>query len=362
MSVLLFIVILLVLIVGHELGHFGVAKWFKMKVLEFGVGFPPKLWGKKIGETEYTINALPFGGFVRIFGEDESEKFEERAFARHSKPKQAAVLFAGPLMNVVIGFIAFWIALTVGVPTAIHTDAVAAGVTNVRVMVATVLPNSPAALVGIAVGDTVVSIVKDGVILPITKPEDIAAALRDRSTPVTVNIERAESHVALTFTPRQGIVTEFPERYGAGVATVLVGTKALGPVAAFFEAFVQTGYGLVAVVKGFAHLIGSVFTFSASLQDVSGPIGIAGLVGDASAIGVGQVLLLTAILSLNLAVLNLLPFPALDGGRLMMLLIESIRGRVIKTSTTQLVNMAGFFALILLMLVVTWNDIAKLFN
>src|SRR3989344_3379654 len=116
MSVIIFILILLVLIVGHELGHFSLAKLVGMRVDEFGVGFPPKLWAKKLGETLYSINLIPFGGFVRIFGEDESEQREPRAFARAPKPAQAAVLAAGPLMNVVLGFLAFMLAYIVGVP------------------------------------------------------------------------------------------------------------------------------------------------------------------------------------------------------------------------------------------------------
>ena len=119
-------------------------------------------------------------------------------------------------------------------------------------------------------------------------------------------------------------------------------------------------FGLRDVVVGLATLIASAFTLSASLSDISGPVGIAGLVGDASTLGAGQVLLLAAIISLNLAVINLLPFPALDGGRLAMLLIEAVRGRAIRQVTTQIVNVVGFGVLIILMLVVTWNDIAKL--
>jgi len=360
MTVVLFVLILLALIVGHEAGHFVIAKWVGMKVLEFGVGFPPKLWGTKIGDTEYTVNLVPFGGFVRIFGEDESEKFEEHAFARHHKGAQAAVLVAGPCANVLLAFLAFWVAFMVGVPAAIQEGADAATLRDARVVIADTLPSAPAAIAGIVAGDVVVSIAHDSVVLPVTRPEDIANVLRDYHGPLSVTYTHRNERKTALVTPVTGIIPDFPDRYGIGIASVLVGTKVLDPLAALVSGFTATWQGLGSIAVGLVTLVGSALTFSASLSDISGPVGIASLVGDAASFGAGQVLLLTAVISLNLAILNLLPFPALDGGRIAMLIVETLRGKEIKTSTTQLVNTAGFALLILIMLVVTYHDIAKL--
>lgn len=360
MSVILFLIILLVLIIGHELGHFLVAKRVGMKVLEFGVGFPPKLWGKKFGETEYTVNAVPFGGFVRIFGENEEEMGQEQAFNRHSKRSQAAVLFAGPFANIVLAFLAFWIAFAVGVPAVITDSTDAANLQGARVVIASVLPGSPAEEAGIARGAEVVAIRVGEVTTPVEKPEDIAAVVSVSQGAISIVLQEGTEQREVAVTPQAGLITEEPERLGVGVASVLVGTKVLSPLAALSEAFTQTVTGLWAVAVGLATLIGNALTFSASLADVSGPVGIASLVGEAATFGAGQVLILAAIISLNLAVLNLLPFPALDGGRLAMLGYEAVRGIAIRQKTVAVINTVGFVLLIALMLVVTYNDIVKL--
>jgi regulator of sigma E protease len=358
MSVILFIVILLVLVVGHEFGHFSVAKWVGMKVHEFGVGFPPKLWSKTIGETEYSVNALPFGGFVKIHGEDDPELTEDQAFAMHSKLAQAGVLFAGPGMNIVLGFMAFWIAFSIGVPAAV--DETHGTLKNARVVVSELLPGSPIAKSGIKVGDTLLTLTQDNVTKTIQDPKDISAALATNHNRLAITAKRGDAVTVYILEPVAGIIKAEPDRYAIGLGSLLVGTTDYGIGGAFVKALGATWNGLVGIVVGMATLIASAFTLSGSLADLSGPVGIAGLVGDAAVFGVGQVLALAAVISLNLAVLNLLPFPALDGGRLAMLAYEVVRGKRIRQQTAAIINTVGFVALILLMLVVTWHDIAKL--
>lgn len=358
MSVVLFIVILLVLIVGHELGHFVLAKLAGMRVPEFGVGFPPKLWGVKWGETEYTVNALPFGGFVKIVGEDSEDQSDPNAFGKKSKWAQAATLVAGPFANIVLGFLAFWVAFSIGVPS-VMTDS-SGVVEDPRVVIADVLPESPAALAGLKPGDQVVAVGHGDEVVTVTKSEDIPAAIGTTTAPLLMIIERDSVQDVLQITPITGLIENDPGRLGIGIASVAVGTKTLTVWAAFVEALKQTGTGLVAVAVGLFTLIGNALTFSASLADVSGPVGIASLVRDATVFGAGQVLVLAAVISLNLAVLNLLPFPALDGGRLAMLGYEVVRGKRIRQATTQIINAVGFLVLITLMLVVTFNDIVRL--
>ena len=362
MSVILFVIILVALIVGHEFGHFSVAKWVRMKVLEFGLGFPPKLWGKKIGDTEYSVNAIPFGGFVKIYGEDATEVTTNEAFGKHPKAAQAAVLFAGPFMNVVLGFIAFFIAYSVGVPAVVDGSHPDARITNPRVVITELLPGSPAAKAGLKVGDQVLSLAHGSLVSPVVDSEDVLNSIKNDHSPLTITIKRGGAEQALSMTPVTGIITEFPDRYAVGIASMKLGTMSLSVPSAFVEAATQTWQGLYGVAAGLVTMVAGLFTLSGSLADVSGPVGIAQLVGDASIFGLGQVLVLTAIISLNLAVLNLLPFPALDGGRLAMLLYESVRGKAIHQNTAAIVNTVGFAILVILMLVVTYHDIAKLFG
>lgn len=359
MYVLLFIVILLVLIVGHEFGHLLMAKRAGMKVPEFGIGFPPKLWGTKIGDTEYTVNALPFGGFVRIVGEDAEDSADPDSFVHKAKGAQALTLFAGPFANVVLGFAAFWVAFMFGMPSAVTAEE-AAALSDARVIVSEVLPGSPADDAGLLVGDTLVTLAQADITVPVQSPEDVTSTIAASPEPLTVTVRRGEEVKTVTVTPAAGVIPDEPGRYAVGIGSVLVGNVVLNPFSALLQAGVATYNSLISIVAGLAGLVASAFTGAGSLESLTGPVGIAGMVGDAATLGVGQVLALAAIISLNLAVLNLLPFPALDGGRLLFLAIETLRGKSISSRTAGAVNTAGFAILILLMLVVTWNDIARL--
>lgn len=358
MGVLIFFVMLVVLIVGHEFGHLLAAKRVGMEVPEFGVGFPPKLWSITLGTTEYSINALPFGGFVRIIGEN-GDAEHPNAFTQKSKLAQFFVLAAGPGMNIVLALFAFWIAFLIGVPTTIDVaDRDTAH--NPRVVVSQLLPDAPAAQAGVMVGDTLTRITHGAEVVEIHSPTDLSDQIAKHSEPLTLTVVRAGVETNLELTPVVGIIKDEPTKSAVGIGSVLIADSAYGFFGSLIEALKATWFGLVGVVMGFATLIASLFTFSASLENLSGPVGIASLAGDAALFGIGQVLSFAAIISLNLAVLNLLPFPALDGGRIALVGIEAIRGKAVKTSTSQMVNTVGFVLLILLMLVVTWHDIARL--
>lgn len=362
MSILIFIVMLVVLIVGHEFGHLIAAKLSGMKVPEFGIGFPPKLWGKKIGDTEYTINAMPFGGFVKIVGEDASEASDDpKAFSNRPKILQALTLFAGPFSNVILGFFFFALAFMFGIPTALDSSEYAGRLTNERIVIAEVMPGSPADSAGIRSGDKVLSILTNGVETPIEKPEAIAGLIAEAQGSVVMSVERQGERVTLTATPIKGLIDEEPERQALGIASVLVGTLQLPFFEAFTKAFTETVEKTQMIVAGMANLIGSAVTLSADVKNIAGPVGIASLAGDAANFGFGSILSFAALISLNLAVLNLLPFPALDGGRLAFLAVETVIRRPIPVQIANTANTVGFVILILLMLAVTANDIFKLF-
>lgn len=358
MGILIFVLMLVVLIVGHEFGHLLAAKRAGMEVPEFGIGFPPKLWSFVRGTTEYSLNALPFGGFVRIVGEN-GDADHPNAFTQKAKWAQAGVLFAGPGMNIVLGFFAFWVAFMVGFPTAVEEHD-SAQLTNARVIVSEIVDGSPADLAGLMVGDTALSITALGVTTPVERPTDISDALKSGPQEVVLTAERGGEEHSYTLIPARGVIPEEPERLALGVGSLVVADASYGVFESLWRALVATVNGLVAIVTGIAELIGGVFTQSASLEHISGPVGIASVVSDATRVGWGQVLGFAGIISLNLAILNLLPFPALDGGRLLFLGIEALRGKALPQNVSSTVNTIGFALLILLMLVVTWHDVVKL--
>ena len=353
MTVLIFILVLLVLIIGHEFGHFITAKLLKMKVLEFGVGFPPKIFGKKFSEdgTEYTVNWLPFGGFVRIFGEDAREATDPVAFPNRPVLHQALTLFAGPFANLVLAVALSTAALMIGTLTIFDPSDVPSAVHDAHVIVAAVVPGSPAEEAGIAPGDTILSA---------ENPEAFAESVAASDGPVTVTLSHNNETQMVTMTPVAGLVADEPNRKVIGVSTALVGTMSYPIHTALWRAVVDTAHDFVFILVSIMTLIGSAFTLSADVSQIAGPVGIATLTGDAARLGFGSLLSFAALLSTNLAIINLLPFPALDGGRLLFLGIETLFRRKIPLKTAQVVNTAGFAILILLMLAVTAQDVWRL--
>lgn len=362
MGVIAFIVILVVLIVVHEFGHFAVAKWAGMRVEEFGLGYPPRAAtiGKR-GETEYTLNWLPFGGFVRIYGEDDNAAEGPRAFSARPRVLQGLVLVAGVTMNLLLAYVLLTGLLVAGTPRALSPAEVGRA-KDLALGVSAVLPGSPAAAAGIVPGDLIVSATDatgswTAVGAPAGFPDFVEAA---GDTPITLAVKHIESQESLTITPAAGLIQDDPSRYALGVE---VGTVGVVPVP-FFSAVIQGAeltWATTALTAGALwHFFASLFTGHADLSQVAGPVGIAGVVGSASRQGFGDLLSITALISINLAIINLLPIPALDGGRLLFVIIEGIIRRSLPSSFARTVNAVSFSLLILLMLVVTAHDIYKI--
>ncbi len=358
MSILIFVVILVVLIVGHEFGHFIAAKFARMPVIEFGVGFPPRLWGKKIGETLYSLNALPFGGFVRIYGEDDAkDEGDPTRFSNRSRLSQAIVVAAGPMANLVLAYAFIAVALMFGVPQIVDEEHT---LSDARVIVTSVLPESPAERAGFKAGDVVTSVLNEGTLVPIEATEDLMEVFANASSLLTVNLTRGEEMMSVDVVPEAGIVKDDVERKAIGIASARIGTVQYSFFDAVVKAVPDTLAQVEAVFLGLISLIGGAFTLSADIENIAGPVGIAGLVGEASLYGVGSLLMLSAVISVNLAVINLLPFPALDGGRLAMLGVEAVSRRRIPASVSHAINYVGFMLLIALMVAVTVQDISRL--
>src|SRR3989344_6302169 len=342
MNILIFIIILLVLVLVHEFGHFFVAKKFGIRVDEFGFGFPPKLWGKKFGETEYTINLLPLGGFVKIFGETpepeqalygagpDDQDFS-RAFFMKPKWQQAVVLVAGVFMNFLLAWFLFSFGFMSGLPTSV-AQSQSAGYTleNVNLVIVSVMADSPAEKAGLLPGDKIEYISLTPYISDIVNhpsPEELKNFIQTQALkvsekrPLKIAYVREEDQVhpsvaAIDYLDKSNPVI--------GIAMDEIGTAKLGIFRASGEGLKYTLLLTKATFLGAYNIIKDGLSGNGSMESITGPVGLVGVVGDAYQFGFAYLLSFAALISVNLAIINLLPFPALDGGRLLFLLIEKI--------------------------------------
>jgi len=362
-STLIFLAILVVLVVVHEFGHFIVAKAFGIRVDEFAFGFPPKLFGKKIGETEYQINLLPIGGYVKIYGEDPNAVTEgpdrSRSFAHKPRYVQAAVLLAGVTMNLICAWVLLFAAYTLGA----EMSQQAAGdilLQNERTMVVQVVENSPAALAGIKIRDSIMSLSAGKESIEPVTSIDVSSFVKkhaDDSIVVTYKSSIENSIRIATITP---IVMQGNDAKRIGLGVDRVGVAKLSFVDAVKQTSVTTYTITRDTVGAFVTLITGIFSGASGTENLAGPIGIVSIVDRIKEAGVPALLVFSALISINLAVLNLIPFPALDGGRLLFVAIEAVIRRPLPIAFQGWANTIGFGLLLLLMLVVTWGDIARL--
>lgn len=368
MSILLFFIVLAILVLTHEFGHFIVAKLSGIRVDEFGFGFPPKLFGYKKGETEYTLNLIPFGGFVRIFGEEENEEFvhaDEKTKERslYGKPRyiQAAVMAAGVTFNVLLAWFLISTSLFMGTPVAVSSLSDGLTASNINLTLTEILPNTPAEEAGLRVGDAIIYLNRNGVILT-GKDLGVDSAIKfiaeSAGSKLLVGYKRDGGEIAVaSVVPVSGIVDG---RAATGVSFDMVGTLKLSFLRSFMEGADLTIRLAYEMVVGLIDFFFGFFTGVSSLKNVAGPVGLAGIVGDASKLGLSHLMNIMALISINLAVLNIAPFPALDGGRLAVLLFEGATKRTLNPRITGTINTIGFLALISLMFVITYSDIVKI--
>lgn len=375
-TILIFIIILGILVFVHEFGHFIVAKKSGMVVHEFGFGFPPRLvgikkidgkwkvvWGhhKSISDSElnhgdentlYSINSIPLGGFVRIMGENNEHEANPKSFINKGFWPRFLTLVAGVTMNFILAAIIFTVGFGVGLPAAFETASEIpkyATMENAKTAILEVIKDQPADKAGIKAGDFIVSL----------DSKKFATAEEYR------NYIRANSGKEFSFEiDRGGQIMNFKlasvsnpgEGQGpTGIALAMLGKLKypwyLAPYEGLKMAVLQTG----AIFSGIYQLV----TSGLGLGALGGPVKIAKLTGQVANMGFVYLMQFTAFLSLNLAVLNIMPFPALDGGRVLFLVIEKIRGKKNNQKVEQFFNAAGFALLILLMIVVTIKDVVK---
>lgn len=358
MTILLVIVILVLLIVVHELGHFLVAKFFRVRVEEFGIGYPPRaLMLGKVGDTEYTLNWLPLGGFVRLFGEEDDSR-QARSFSASSHGVQAAILIAGVIMNVFAGWLLYAGAFSAGLARTVSESEVPE---DARLVITRVVSGSPGHTAGLKPGDIVTGVSDEDGRDAERTPQGITAFVSERGGEnIFISYVRGKEQGVVVIRPAHAVVPEEEGRPAIGLGLALVTDEPLPLSEALREAYVRTITSLKVVFFGVSTLIAGVFTGEASLQDIVGPVGLVEVVGDASKHGLGTTLAIAAFISINLAVVNMIPIPALDGGRLFLLGIEVLTRRRVHHLVVQFLNFSGIVAIGFLMLVVTYNDITRL--
>lgn len=361
MSIILFLIILGALIFVHELGHFLVAKATKMRVDEFAIGFPPRLFSKTWKGTRYALNLLPLGGYVKIFGENPDEqgakdKDAKGSFARSSLVSQALVLVAGVTFNVLFAWILISISFMSGFLAPRSFEGAGTFDDTNIIITGFSATDTPAEEGGLMIGDAIMelSVGEDTIAKPLTEQDIIAFVARNQDEALSVTVERKEELHTLSITPE---TIAGSERKAIGIMLERVGVVNLPFFTALYQGAITTGILIQETVLGLWTLI----TGGAELNQVSGPVGIVGMVGDAAQFGLAYLLTFTALISINLAVINLLPIPALDGGRLVFVLIEGITRKTIPAKIYGTVNAVGLIALLTLMAVVTIFDIIKLF-
>ncbi len=345
-----FIIVLGVLIFCHELGHFILAKLFNVKVLKFSLGFGPKMIGKKIGETEYVISAFPLGGYVKMFGENDDEEIivEEthRSFSGQHVLNRIAIAAAGPIFNFLLAFLLFCVIYFM------------AGYPALDAEVGQVRSNSPAFKAGILKGDIIEYI--NG--KKIEKWHDIKKFVeKNPETGLNMVIIRGDKRISTIVFPEEEIVKNI---FGEEIKSALIGIVNSGNIKKLkltpLQAIKEAGKKTWEVTSLTVLVIVKLFQGVVPLKTVGGPIMIGQLAGDIARENLGYLFPFMAVISINLAILNLLPVPVLDGGMILFCLIEIVIRKPISIKKREMAQKIGFFLLILLMVIVFYNDLLRI--
>ncbi|OIO16721.1 RIP metalloprotease RseP [Candidatus Kuenenbacteria bacterium CG11_big_fil_rev_8_21_14_0_20_37_9] len=371
-TVIIFIIILGVLIVAHELGHFTTARIFKVKAEEFGFGYPPRIFGfvrkndtgqwEKVGrkddttgykKTVWSLNWLPFGGFVKIKGEDGQGKNETDSFGCKPIWQRFIILFAGVFMNFILCFVLLSIGFMAGIPTMVD-DTLDPGLNarEEKIQIISVSEYSPASEIGLRLGDVILKI-DDEEIKSIRQVQEIIS--KSEGKEIRIVFFGANGEETKSLLPR--VIRNDFGKYEIGVGLVKTAIVSYPWYSAIYKGAEQTLGLTIAISKAFCNIISDLFMGKGAQVDVAGPVGIAVLTGQVIQLGWLYVLQFTALLSVNLAIINILPIPGLDGGRIIFLIIEKIKGAPIKQKIEGAVNQIGFFFILCIMVLVIFKDL-----
>lgn len=350
MSFILFLFILGVLIVVHEFGHFMAARKVGVRVEKFSLGFGPQLFKKTRGDTEYSLSVLPFGGYVKLAG-DNLEEYQGKSDEYFSKPpgKRFWIIFGGPLLNYIMGILCFWFIFWAGYPT-------------LTTKVGGLLDGFGAAKAGIKVGDTIVAV--EG--KPVSSWEELQLQIQQKKNQDTVSVTVNRDSLELNLTvgiQEKSLNDQLGQKRRVGLLGITpfdeIITVRHGFINSLGLAFAKAGTLTVMTLKS----IGLMVTGKLSMRDsVTGPLGIFFITSQAATLGVIAVIHLVAILSISLGIFNLLPLPVLDGGHILFLFIERIRGKTMSVKTERIITRIGSSFIISLALFVTYVDVVRLFG
>ncbi len=350
-NIFAFVIVLGVLIFFHELGHFLVARFFGVGVEKFSLGFGPRLFGKKVGLTDYRISAIPLGGYVKMVGEEPDAEIAPAdiplSFTHKNVYKRILIVAAGPLFNLLLSVIIFYVIFQLS------------GLYILKPSVGQVQAQSPAFEGGLEKGDRIVAIDNQ----PVESWDDMSTIIKESGgKTLSLTVQRDGSEFVTRVTPNatttRNIFGEDQERYVIGiVASGDFFTQDLNPFEAMGESILQTYRVTRLTVLSIVKLIQGTL----STKTLGGPIMIAEMAGRQAKEGISSLVFFIALLSINLAILNFLPIPVLDGGHLLFFFIEAMIGRPVNTRMREIAQQVGIFILILLMVYVFYNDITRIF-
>ena len=357
-TIIIFLLVLSVLVLAHEWGHYITAKKLGMKVEEFGLGFPPRAftWKGKDGMI-WSLNWIPIGGFVKIKGESGDDRHDADSFANKSLVARFTVLIAGVVMNMVLAAFLLAGAFGVGVPTIVEGDFDSQAIIHgTQLTITQVLEESPAQLAGLTAGDHVLTIndtsFEDG-----EQARDFLQSV-DPNVVVQFLVERDGSSLEVEVAPSY---LEAIDQMGVGIALVQTGTLRYPWYIAPIKGVETTAFYTREILAAFGGIVQGWMGGGESQVELAGPIGIAVITGEVAEQGFVNLMQFGAILSINLAIINLFPFPALDGGRILFVIIEAVRRKPNNAKVEAVVHNIGFLILIGLILLVTYKDIVNLF-
>lgn len=354
-TILVFAALLMVLVLAHELGHFIMARKAGCRVEEFAFGFPPRIFSFMYNGTRFSFNALPIGGYVKIEGEDMEEKEPgPNSFGSKSAGWRIVILVSGVLMNVALAVLLLSIQAGVGVPTAVTNENMGK-ISNIKTYIVDVDDGSPAEAVGFQALDRIVRIGEEENPVIETVQRMVSASAGQE---ILIEVEREGTHLSLSIIPR----VDPPEDEGAlGVALQEVGLEQVVWWKIPAAGATRTWHMLTAIVTQFGIILKRLVLEGTTGGVLTGPVGIAIYTSEATSLGLSYVLDFAALISLNLAIINILPFPALDGGRILFVMLEVIFRRRVPAQIERMTHMTGFVLLIALLIFITFKDIGRFF-
>jgi len=357
LTIIIAFISLIALMVLHEFGHFILAKKFGVKVEEFGLGYPPRILGKKIGETLYSLNLLPFGAFIKIYGEIERIK-SPRSFTGRPFWQRALIILGGVISFWVISAILLSIVMGLGMPSIIE-DEQDHNLINPKVQIASIVPDSPAEKAGLKVGDSIIKFQITNYQIPITKVAEVQDLTnKSKGREVTLTIQRGKEVFDINLVPR----ISPPSGEGPmGITLVRTALKSYPWYIAPIEGIKETVNLTIMVLEGWGQALINLIQKKPTGVELMGPVGIFNLFTQVSRLGLTYFLQFVAVISIFVALFNLIPIPVTDGGKLFILFIEKIRGKALNQKIEQNLDIVFFALLIALMIWVTIKDIARLF-